>query len=150
MYFKIFHPKAQPVNCVCEHQEQMYLQLRGLCPDSNIDLFYIIRNKKGSSMVELLGFKNTIIEYEELDKVWKLKVHDILENTSAVSESPMASYVLGTNAWVIENDNYDACHTKGMPHTKFLKLTGCREGEFTCSDGQCIRKAIIYHISDIM
>ena len=34
---------AQPINCACEHPNQMYLQLRGLCPSSNIDLYYVPR-----------------------------------------------------------------------------------------------------------
>ena len=32
------------LTCVCEHPKQMYLLLRGLCPGSNIDKFFIPRN----------------------------------------------------------------------------------------------------------
>ena len=27
---------------------------------------------------------------------------------------------------------------QGQPYTATLKLSGCREGEFTCWDGQCV------------
>ena len=77
---------------------------------------------------------------------WQLTVKDILDNTTAQSNANLASYVLGKHEWVIEGDNMD-CSTQGKPYTRVLKLTGCREGEFTCSDGQCIRgQTLIYQI----
>ena len=116
----------------------MYLQLRGLCLDSNIDKFYIPRNKPKSNKLQIIGFKNTIIEHMGVDLGWKLKVNGLLQNTTAISESSLESYVLGTHQWQIKEDNTE-CSKKGQPYTRLLKLTGCREGEFTCSDGQCIR-----------
>ena len=124
--------------CACENSEQMYLQLRGLCPVTNIDQAYIPRNKPRSGKVNLLGFRNTIIEYHGEKMGWKLKVHGILQNTTAHSNAPLASFVLGKHEWHIEEDKFE-CSDKGEPYTRVLKLTGCREGEFTCSDGQCIR-----------
>ena len=122
----------------------MYLQLRGLCPDSNIDQFYVPRNKPMGNKLELIGFKNSIIEHAGIDLGWKLKVNGLLQNTTAITESPLESYVLGTHLWNIEEDNV-VCSKKGEPYTRVLKLTGCREGEFTCSDGQCIRgQALMY------
>ena len=46
---------AQPITCACEHPHQMYLQLRGLCPSSTIDQFYVPRNKKRVGSVILIG-----------------------------------------------------------------------------------------------
>ena len=46
---------AQPIGCGCEHPEQMYLQLRGLCPNSNIDQYYVPRNKKETGSLILIG-----------------------------------------------------------------------------------------------
>ena len=133
--------------CACEHPEQMYLLLRGLCPDSNIDQFYVPRNKPRSGKVNLLGFTNTVIEYEGEMLGWKLRIKGIFENTTARSKAPLSSYVLGTHEWLIEGDNA-ACSTMGEAYTRVLKLTGCREGEFTCSDGQCIRgQKLIYQTS---
>ena len=125
----------------------MYLQLRGLCPDSNIDQDYIPRNRPRSGSVDLIGFKNTVIEYEGAKLGWKLKVHGMLDNTTARSKASLSSYVLGTHEWVIEDDNVE-CTSMGANYTRVLKLTGCREGEFTCSDGQCIRgQTLIYQTS---
>ena len=124
--------------CACEHPEQMYLQLRGLCPESNIDPFYVPRNKPRTNKLQLIGFKKSIIEHMGADVGWKLKVHGLLQNTTAITESSLESYVLGTHQWTIEEDNTQ-CSKKGEPYTRILKLTGCREGEFTCADGQCIR-----------
>ena len=124
--------------CACEHPEQMYLQLRGLCPDSNIDQFYVPRNKPKTKKLQLIGFKTSIIEHMGVDVGWKLEVNGLLQNTTAITEASLESYVLGTHKWQIKDDNTE-CSKKGQPYTRLLKLTGCREGEFTCSDGQCIR-----------
>ena len=130
--------KAQPINCACEHHNQMYLQLRGLCPDSNIDLYYVPRNKKNSGSVILIGLKNTVIEYDRESLVWMISVHGIPQNTSATSDSSYDSYVLGSHTWTMADDNL-GCSNKGEPYQRVLKMTGCEAGEFTCSDGQCIR-----------
>ena len=68
---------------------------------------------------------------------WKV----LFQNTSAVCDGPLESYVLGTHEWRIEGDNVQ-CSAKGEAYTATLKLTGCREGEFTCYDGQCIRTVV--------
>ena len=128
-------PASQLVNCACEHPQQMNLQLRGLCPASNIDRFYAPRNKKKSGAVLLLGLDTSIIEYENGNEKWKLTEYS--HNTTAITDAPLASYVLGSHNWLIENDDI-GCNN-GESYTTVLKLTGCREGEFTCSDGQCIR-----------
>ena len=125
-----------PVSCGCEHPGQMYLQLRGLCPDSYIDTIYVPRNKRRSGAVQLLGFDTTIIEYDKTNNVWRLTDH--YRNTTASTEASQDSYVLGSHKWIIGNDAI-ACSSKGDEYKTVLKLTGCREDEFTCNDGQCIR-----------
>ena len=59
-------------------------------------------------------------------------------------EAPFSSYALGAHSWQIEGD-HPTCSPKGRPHSRLLKLTGCREGDFTCSDGQCIRSGNSLH-----
>lgn len=66
-------------------------------------------------------------------------MHGGSQNTSATNESPRSTYVLGAHEWYISDDNA-GCSNKGEAYTKVLKLTGCTEGEFTCNDGQCIRR----------
>ena len=60
------------------------------------------------------------------------------ENTTARAESSYASYILGSHEWLFEDDDV-SCSVKGVPYRRKLKLSGCSEGQFTCSDGQCIR-----------
>ena len=47
--------KAQPIHCACQHPRQIILQLRGLCPDSNLDKYYIPMNKERSGNVIYYG-----------------------------------------------------------------------------------------------
>ena len=117
----------------------MFLHMRGLCPDSKLDQYYIPRNRQRSGQVDLIGLMSSVIEYQASERVWRLTVHGLPQNTTAVSESLFSTFVLGTHDWVISEDN-PVCSLKGQPYTKTLKLTGCREGEFTCRDGQCIRR----------
>ena len=63
------------ITCACQNPDQMYLQLRGLCPDSNIDQFYVPRNKKKSGAVELLGLMTTTIGYNKQSVSWTLYDH---------------------------------------------------------------------------
>ena len=96
--------------------------------------------------MDLLGFQNTLVEYQGEKLGWHLRVEGILQNTTAQSKAPYASFVLGKHEWVIVEDKME-CSENGEPYTRVLKLTGCREGEFTCSDGQCIRGQTT-HISE--
>ena len=56
---------------------------------------------------------------------------------TAVSRATKISYVLGKHEWEISNDVYKC--SKGKAYMSMMKLTGCKEGEFTCDDGQCIK-----------
>ena len=127
--------KVKPVTCACEHPGQMYLQLRGLCPDTNLDTFFVPRNNKQGG-VHLIGLMTSIIEYDKHEVIWKMMEYS--KNTSATTAAPYASYVLGKHEWMIENDNVE-CSSKGESYRLTLKMTGCENDEFTCSDGQCIR-----------
>ena len=42
---------------------------------------------------------------------------------------------MGLHSWQINGDQY--CN-EGQPYTALLKLTACKEGQFTCNDGICI------------
>ena len=127
---------ADLLTCACEHPRQMYLQLRGLCPGSHLDRFYVPRNKRGAGSVQLLGVKTSIIEYDEANLSWHLQ--EVSMNTTAISEAPFSSFAMGSQNWTIANDN-KTCSTKGESYTRLLKLSGCLVGSFTCDDGQCIR-----------
>ena len=53
--------------CACQHPGQMYLQLRGLCPDTNLDRFYVPRNKERSGALILIGLKTSLVDYDKAD-----------------------------------------------------------------------------------
>ena len=84
----------------------------------------------------LIGLATTIIEYDNDNMLWRLT--ELSKNTSATTNASLPSYALGAHQWIIDNDNVK-CGTKGELFRGVLKLTGCRGGDFTCSDGQCIR-----------
>ena len=128
--------EAYPFACACEQSSQMYLQLRGLCPHSNIDRFYVPRNVRRSGAVQLIGLDTSSIEFDNEMLLWKLTEHSA--NTTAVAKALQDTFALGSHEWTIKNDNIK-CSTNGEPYKRVLKLSGCRDGEFTCSDGQCIR-----------
>ena len=130
--------KEQPIGCTCEHPQEMYLRMRGLCPDSYIDQFYVPRNKPTNGSTILVGLMKSVIEYIPEDSIWKLEYHgDSGIKTTAVTDSSPISFLLGSHIWTISDDN-NGCSTRGQPYTRTLKLTGCQTGLFTCVDGQCI------------
>ena len=136
--------EAFPVACACQQSEQMYLQLRGLCLHSNIDRFYVPRNVRRSGAVQLVGLDTSSIDFNKEMLVWTLTEHSA--NTTAVTKALQDTFALGSHEWLIKNDNIK-CSTNGEPYKRVLKLSGCRDGEFTCSDGQCIRNHEIYPVN---
>ena len=82
----------------------------------------------------MFGLKRTQIIYSGNE--WTLRVDGVSPKTVATSDSSHSSLVLGKHTWRVENDNKDC--NKGLPYITELTLTGCKEGEFTCRDGECI------------
>ena len=97
----------------------MYLQLRGLCPESNINRLYIPRNKKQSGAVDLISLRTTMIEYDKDKLSWKLTEH--YKSTTAVTNAPLASYALGAHEWLIANDSLE-CSNQGEPYMNCVCL----------------------------
>ena len=84
-----------------------------------------------------LGLHTTTIEYDTEKMVWELVEH--YQNVTATANAPLASYVLGTHEWLIQNDKRE-CFNKIQSHDRILKRTGCKEDEDTCTGGQCINE----------
>lgn len=120
--------------CSCLRDPLPYLYLRGLCPTSALDsLFLPMNDRQDITRLHYKGNYDTNIEYCVEEETWKMRVS--YTNTTARSQSSLVSYVLGKHNWTIEMDK--GCN-KGNSYSKELKLTGCKQGEFTCNDGQCI------------
>ena len=69
--------------------------------------------------------------------MWHLKVDDFNSETVATSDASFHSFLLGMSEWRVVGDHYEC--NKGLPYTAHLKLSGCKETEFTCHDGQCVK-----------
>ena len=109
------------------------LTLRGLCSDSHIDQFYLARNDPLTGFLYYYGTHKTIAQFD--GKKWKMLT--AFFNTSASTDAKPNTFILGKHSWSIGGDS-EECHS-GKPYTTKLKLTGCKEGDFTCNDGQCVR-----------
>ena len=108
------------------------LKLRGLCENSHFDTTYTLFQ---GAHISFYGLVQTKIEYEEKADTWQASIV-ALSTTGSTKTQLGSSMVLGKHTWRIENDS-SSCY-EGLPYTIPLKLTGCQDGEFTCSNGQCI------------
>ena len=129
--------RASLIQCACESNDQMFLTMRGLCPDSNIDKYFVPQNKEYDGQTLFRGLFKTLIEYHAADSLWHLKVVSANSLTVATSDASEHSFLLGMSKWTVTGDS-KLCN-KGMPYTADLKLSGCKMTEFTCHDGQCIK-----------
>ena len=121
-------------SCPCNYPAQPLLRMRGLCSPLIDWLFSPKQLPSNPGNMILMGAETTRIEYNDISSQWMLT--DLLYAVRGVSHATKLSYVIGKHEWRISNDMY-MCG-KGQPYTTMLKLTGCKEEEFTCNDGQCI------------
>ena len=85
-------------NSLCEHSESaIFLKLQGLCIETEIDTYFTPIMNKG--FVSWIGNKGSVIQYADQ---WILRHPDNL--TSAVSNAPYHSLLLGTHDWTIYKD----------------------------------------------
>ena len=89
-----------------------------------------------SGAVHLLGLDTTIVEYDKEKLLWKLTEYSM--NITATTSASLASYGLGSHEWIIENDNTECIND--IEAKKNVEMTGCKNDEYTCFDGQCIQK----------
>ena len=120
--------------CACSHVKRPHLRMRGLCLDSAVDSLYIPRNNI-AGQIQYMSSKGSVISYDDEKRLWSLNKTGFDITGSSISSK--VSYILGKHNWTMENDS-SVCGL-GKPYTKQLKLTFCKEGEFTCNSGQCVR-----------
>ena len=132
-------------SCPCSYPTQPLLRLRGRWPLAMViqsisdmalvldrDVAYSPKQLPGDpdNMI-LMGQYKTRIEYNDKTSQWIMT--NAKYGVTAMSRTTKRSYLLGKHNWTISDD-------EGKMHTTMLKLTGCNpEGEFTCSDGQCVK-----------
>ena len=117
-------------HCVCQNQKQPLLKLRGLCPKSNIDTYYIPKNDEASGQINYFGLTRTKVFYNEDQLKWNMDVLGKKEPTYATNKASKLSFLLGAHTWTIDKDSKDC--NRGEEYTKVLKLTGCEDDQFTC------------------
>ena len=88
-------------------------------------------NPPSQKTTYIFSFFNLPFRFE---KMWKIE--DVVSNATAVTTASLEEYALGKQEWSITGDHVN-CH-KGGNYSTLLKLTGCKAGEFTCDDGECV------------
>ena len=94
--------QTSPVQCPCEKQDQIYLKLRGKCPESVIDTFWSPQNEEG--LYVLHGSKTSEIRYIPETSSWKLEAISGTQFSTASTTASFHSFLLGKNSWIITND----------------------------------------------
>ena len=94
---------------------------------------YLPSNNPKDGSLDFFGTIKSLASYE--DQQWSIKMS--LYNTTASSQAKSNSFILGKHSWAIEGDS-QKCF-KGRTDVRDLKLTSCVDGQFTCSDGACIK-----------
>ena len=129
------HPVGR--RCQCKFSERPILRLRGLCKDSYIDSHFTIIIQDRRAVFK--SVRNSEIQFSKSLKIptWILRVN--LKQTTAIANTEETSFVLGKQSWLISNDSV-RCNM-GMPYRRELKMSGCSNAEFTCSNGDCVSMA---------
>ena len=129
-------PGYSKYGCPCENRPKSFLKLRGLCKNSAISTYYQPQNKVDDiNELRLIGLYTTI-EYNKNSGLWKLSVAE--SNVTGLSKTSLESFTLGRHNWTIIGDQGCNEDLKSDSYTVELKMSGCKEGQFTCDDGQCI------------
>ena len=116
--------------------EHPFLSLRGLCKDSYLDQIYLPQNSPINGETTFYGTIGTYVGFQKDKNQWKMN-ETLVHNITAVSKEISGRFMLGKQNWTVEGDS-KKCN-EGKPYNITLKLTGCKEDEFTCDDGQCVK-----------
>ena len=85
----------------------------------------------------LVGDISSRIEYDKVQRHWTLR--GSLKNITATISAPPHTYAIGKYNWTVSNDS-SSCADKSPlnEYTIEMKLSVCKNNEFTCDDGTCI------------
>ena len=89
------------------------------------------------SQVRYLGDQTSLIFYNKTTLSWVL--YDRRDSSAkAVSKALETSLLIGRHTFDFGGVPNDICTANSVSKKLRVKLTSCQEGEFTCSDGQCV------------
>ena len=97
-------------------------------------LYQPMNNVTNFESLTFVSMRGTSFEYDTDRRGWKLIVPN--SNVTGSSKAAHHTYALGKHNWTITGDH--GCSSKSEEYTTELKLSGCKEGNFTCNDGQCV------------
>ena len=120
--------------CLCESQPRPKLKLLGLCKETMIDHNYQPQNDGKDIETLVIVGQSTLIKYDHNQRLWLINV--VHSNVTGTSVAFHKSFTLGRNTWIIVGDK--GCNEMGNTYTTELKMSGCKDGSFTCYDGQCV------------
>ena len=124
---------AMKRGCPCIFPSPPVLQLRGsVCESSSIQgqRYTIRQSPQNPQEIIMVGFRSSQIFV--WDTNWILR--DAPYDVTAWSHARKESFSLGKHNWTVRDPG-----CSDDQNTYEMKLTGCKEGEFTCDDGQCIK-----------
>ena len=114
---------------MCESTVQPILKLRGLCPQSNLDITYVPFNPKNGGKLIYIGLYGTVIEYDQESFAWIAKRHRDSETlTTAIARASESSLLLGSYEWMIYNDTKDCSIDEA--YSKIQTLSACGKNQF--------------------
>ena len=120
--------------CLCDKKPDSYVRLRGLnCTTTAIDRLYLPKNfAEDFNKFIFMGDRDTRIAPNGTG--WRISVPQ-QNNLTGIRKTATNSFPLGKSEWTITGD--PECY-EGKSYNLSLKLTSCKEDEFTCDDGLCI------------
>ena len=112
------------------------INIRGLCKESLFNTKYTMTiNDKGQ--VVYVGLFSSVLFFNKEQEQWEW--YDQKDNSSfAWSKSLSNTMLLGRHVFDFSGVRDDPCSSSSEPSQKAVKITGCRPGQFTCNDGQCV------------
>ena len=123
------------MGCPCNYETLPILHLRGYCLYSDVDFDNEIFTPMtlntdqayigwGGSISAQIWFNSELGQWVLIDKN---------NNIMAIADADQNSFALGKYNWTISGDS-SQCSSDIVE----MKLTGCKDDEFTCDEGQCI------------
>ena len=122
--------------CICEYEDPPILHLRGFCSGTLVEheRYAVMQLPNDPQKIVMIGYQSARIEHDQSHDQWVLR--DSRQNITARTQAGQLSFALGKHNWTISGDRYHC--SGGRDYTIEMKLTGCKDGKFTCNNGQCV------------
>ena len=129
------------IGCPCSYDSQPILYLRGYCPDTYIQNQRYTPKQLPTDPTDiiLVGMLYAQIRHNSSRGMWILRdFYDSNTDAHGETDASRESYALGKHIWTIKGDNIKC--SKGQDSYDIeMKLTGCKDDEFTCDNGHCVK-----------